>query len=465
MRRIAAQPGLGAPLPSGLARLRELGEAKFTELARTIALQQEGEHADVLNLVQSGAGKALMDEFSATVDALGAAIEEDLGRTTRRQDLLSRGLMLTVFAATICVIALGAVLLRDARRQFHLLAAREDSLRSLAATLEQRVAQRTEALAEMNQRFETALRAASIRVFTQDRGLAYTWVSHLANGPEPERFIGRTDADLLPPAQLEPVVRLKQATLQSGQPGRMELRAESNGAPRWYDISVAPLIMPNGEADGIIGSAIDITERKEQEARIRLLLREVTHRSKNLLAVIQALMRQTAARSTGLADFTTRFAARLHSLAGSHDLLVEQDWGHVELGALVRSQLAPYADLAGPQVALDGAAVHLRPEVAQHIGMALHELASNAARHGALSVPEGRVRVSWTEGSPAENLRRCRLQWVEEGGPSVALPRRHGFGRLMVERTVARAVDGTVSMHYAPGGVRWALEFPLAEAA
>jgi len=215
----------------------------------------------------------------------------------------------------------------------------------------------------------------------------------------------------------------------------------------------------NGAQDGVVGSLVDITHRKDQEARIRLLLREVTHRSKNLLAVIQAIMRQTATGSATTADFVRHFSARLQALAGSHDLLVREDWGHIALGDLIRSQLGHYSDLVGSQITLAGDAVHVRPDAAQHIGMALHELATNAAKYGALSILAGHVEISWTLEAGLSAGRMCRLSWVESNGPAVVPPVTPGFGRVVIERTVARAVDGEVSIVYAPEGVHWTLVF------
>src|SRR5262249_58703850 len=143
-------------------------------------------------------------------------------------------------------------------------------------------------------------------------------------------------------------------------------------------------------------AAVDVSDGKEGEAHLRLLMRELTHRSKNLLAVIQAMARQTARYSESIDGFLERFGARLQALARSHDLLVQEEWHGVALAELVKSQLT-YLDRTGAQIVAEGPAVMLRPEAAQSLGLALHELAMNALRYGALSTPAGKnsIRRAW----------------------------------------------------------------------
>ncbi len=137
-------------------------------------------------------------------------------------------------------------------------------------------------------------------------------------------------------------------------------------------------------------------------------MRELTHRTKNLLSVVQAMSLQIAKTSPSLDDFTTRFSARLQSLSGSHDLLVQQNWEGVSMADLARSQLGHYADAIGSRITLTGPAVRLSPDAAQNIGMALHELSTNAAKHGALSAQE--------DGSPSNG--RSRTASSRSPGPS-----------------------------------------------
>lgn len=140
---------------------------------------------------------------------------------------------------------------------------------------------------------------------------------------------------------------------------------------------------------------------------------------------------------------------------------MQQDLQGAALHDLVRSQVGHYADADGTQIEIEGAPLMVPPLSVQHIGMALHELASNAAKYGALSTAQGHVRVAWDVSTDGKGGRVCRLSWSETGGPPVPRPSRSGFGRVVIERTVAHALNGKVDLDYAADGVRWAITFPL----
>jgi two-component sensor histidine kinase len=174
-------------------------------------------------------------------------------------------------------------------------------------------------------------------------------------------------------------------------------------------------------------------------------------------------MRQTASHAASVEDFAGRFAARLDSLAGSYDLLIRDGWRGTTMEELVRSQLTHYTDKQDSQIDIAGAMLRVPPDATQNIGMALHELATNAAKYGALSVPVGRVVVHWQVERDASGAPLCRICWRESGGPPVVPPSRRGFGQVVIERAVARSVGGTVTLLYNPTGVEWSLVFPLGE--
>jgi PAS domain S-box-containing protein len=216
----------------------------------------------------------------------------------------------------------------------------------------------------------------------------------------------------------------------------------------------------DGKARHLVNIATDITDRKKTEDHIQLLMREISHRSKNLLAVIQAIAGQTARSAGTIEEFEMRFARRLHGLAASHDLLVHEGWRGAPLAELVRQQLAPFAEAGSSRLELSGPDVVVTAEAAQAIGLALHELATNAIKYGALSRETGHVMASWefetTPGEPA----RLRLTWVERGGPPATTPSRKGFGHIVIERMVADALDGEIAMVFAPEGLHWTLSIP-----
>ena len=311
--------------------------------------------------------------------------------------------------------------------------------------LERRVAERTADLARVNRRFEAALAASGVTVFSQDERLAYTWISKDELGRSPEQFLGRTDEEVIPAADQAPIIALKRRVLEGGE----ALRAEVTAGGKWYDLSVDRL----REEGGIICGAVDITARKADEARIRFLFDEVKHRVGNLLAVAQAMLRQTAETSTSVEELVERYGQRLRALGGSQQLLVREGPRQAGLREVVESQLghleAARFHLDGPPVVLDDAAV-------LHIGMALHELATNAAKYGALSAPGGQVSITWRVADG-----RCTLRWAEHGGPPVRPSNRRGFGREVIEWAAAQAVHGTVRLDLPPEGLRWELDFPL----
>jgi two-component sensor histidine kinase len=224
---------------------------------------------------------------------------------------------------------------------------------------------------------------------------------------------------------------------------------------------------------GISGVAIDITSRKEADAHLRLLMRELTHRSKNLLAVIQAMARQSALHSDVVDDFVEQFNARLQAMAASHDLLARESWHGVSLAELLTSQLGPYlpARSRRDRIVLNGPPVNLRPEAAQSLGLALHELAINAEEYGALSTSSGQIAVDWQlldgverdadGGGGGEG--DLEIVWHEKGGPPVVSPTSRGFGSLVIERNLSRAVDAKVNWAFEPEGLRFSVKIPRSQ--
>ncbi len=320
----------------------------------------------------------------------------------------------------------------------------------------------TEQLGAALQRYETALRGSNVTVFTQDRTMHYTSISNPLFGRGVEEIVGHTDEDVLPEASRAAIVALKRETLVSGLAKDAEVSVDQASRVRWYDLHLEPLRDGLGTIIGLTCAAVDVTERKEGEAHLRLLLRELTHRSKNLLAVIQAMARQTARHAGSIEAFLEQFGARLHALATSHDLLVQESWYGASLPELVRSHLSSYLEPANPRVGVEGPNMTLKPEAAQNLGLALHELAANAAKYGALSTAAGRVSIVWRR-MPAQEGHGVEILWDETGGPTVAEPRRRGFGSLVIERNLAKALDAEVDLSFSPNGVRCRIVIPVTQ--
>ncbi len=216
---------------------------------------------------------------------------------------------------------------------------------------------------------------------------------------------------------------------------------------------------PDGKPLRAFATNLDITEIKRAEEHTNLLMAEVNHRAKNLLAVVQAIAQQTAEHADP-ATFVARLTDRIEGLTTSQDLLVQNNWQGVEVSHLVEGQLAHFKDLIGQRVLLMGPPVRLTPAAAQGIGMALHELATNASKYGSLSNKVGRVHISWQVSNvPTPTF---TMRWLEEGGPKVAPPGRRGFGQMVIGRMVELAVDGAVEVEYRESGLSWKLSEPVA---
>jgi PAS domain S-box-containing protein len=336
-------------------------------------------------------------------------------------------------------------------------AAHQATLQELAA-----VRRELESCVAAMHRYETALRGSNVTVFTQDRDLRYTSISNAMLGRDIQDIVGRRDDDIIPADSLSDVTALKLAALDTGMSQDGEVGINDGANKRWFDLHIEPLRDPDGAIVGLTCAAVDVTERKEGEAHLRLLMRELTHRSKNLLAVIQAMARQTARHARSTDSFVERFSARLQALARSHDLLVQDGWHGASLVDLIRSQLGPYFDRSGSRITVDGPPVSLRPEAAQSLGLALHELAANAAQFGALSSPAGRVSITWSW--QAERVPPAvEILWVESGGPEVSTPEQRGFGTLVVERNLSRSLEAEVDLTFGSEGVRCRIVIPVAQ--
>ena len=226
-----------------------------------------------------------------------------------------------------------------------------------------------------------------------------------------------------------------------------------------HEVEVVANVYDEGGHSVIQCNIRDITVRKRRDAHNALLLAEVNHRARNLLAVVQVIAQQSAKHSDQT-TFVARLTERIGGLAASQDLLVQNAWRGVELLDLVDSQLAHFRDMMGTRVRFEGPSMRLIPAAAQAIGMALHELGTNAGKYGALSNGDGSVLI--TSGL-SQNGSVFDMSWVEQGGPPVVPPTHCGFGRKVIESMVELALDGTTEIAYPPSGFTWAIEAPVAE--
>jgi len=253
---------------------------------------------------------------------------------------------------------------------------------------------------------------------------------------------------------------LLQNLLGSGEPASIDKRyLRPDGATVWSNTNVS-LLPDEGGHPRVLAVALDITHRTRAAQHRELMLGELNHRVKNSLASVQAIALQTLASAPSLEAFKEGFMARLMALSNTHNLLAEDAWSGVSLRQIVLNELAPYQQDEPARTEIVGAPLQLTPKIALALGMTLHELTTNAIKHGALSVPEGRVAVHWKtrriKGQPW-----LRLHWSEHDGPRVAAPIRRGFGSRLIADGLAFELDGKVALEFDPAGVTCTIDVPL----
>jgi len=238
----------------------------------------------------------------------------------------------------------------------------------------------------------------------------------------------------------------------------VKLRGKSN-AKSAYLLSAGPLIDDNKATVGSIVTLTDITERKHAEEQQTMMVAELNHRVKNILAIVQSVAAQTMRSSGSLESFSDAFTGRLKALAIAHDVLTETRWIGIGLSELLTAVLAPYRSSDESRVSIVGSAIMLPARAVVPLSMVLHELATNAAKYGALSTRRGNIEITWQVTGDIE--KSIELIWQERGGPQVKAKTSTGFGTKLIERVVRHDLDGNAKIDFDPAGVRWRIGFPV----
>ena len=304
-----------------------------------------------------------------------------------------------------------------------------------------------------------ALGYTEMSVFSQDCDLQYSWVYNAGESWLSRAKPGTVDIELLSPTAAERSTRMKKEVIRTTLPSRFELAAAIGSTTRWYDIRLNVDRDENGKVCGILGTCIEITEQKRREETLKTLLRELSHRSKNLLAIIQSLASQTARHSVTVPEFLVRFRGRIQSLAYSQDIVTDTDWRGADFIGLVTTQVERYAPDGMEQVVIEAPDVYLSPTASLHVGLALHELAVNAASYGSLSVPGGKILISGRLERGGDEAMLV-LDWQERNGPRVRSERAPRFGTSTLEKIVPNAVGGRAELEHLSDGVRYRLFIP-----
>ncbi|MCT2401692.1 PAS domain S-box protein [Novosphingobium mangrovi (ex Huang et al. 2023)] len=273
-------------------------------------------------------------------------------------------------------------------------------------------------------------------------------------GMSVERALAGNWRDVHHPDHIDRFMTRRRASLESGEDWEdtYPMRGK-DGRYRWFLSRAVAIRDDAGNVACWFGTSTDVTEMREAEERIELLLQEVNHRSKNMLAIVQSLARRADADGP---DFIERLERRISGLAANQDVLVRRAWSRIPVLEMIEAQLRSLGD-ARSQIACEGPQVLLSPGAAESLAMAFHEMATNAVKYGALSVPEGRVAVRWSldgEGREA----RFRIEWIESDGPPAHEPERQGFGTRIIVDVPRVKLNARLSIEYLPEGFRWGLE-------
>jgi PAS domain S-box-containing protein len=418
--------------------------------------------------------------WTAAVAAKAAALEGSLSQALWILGLLAAGSLAASFGLSLFAnrrLAFGVRILQKAARDIgegRPIAPRPTSVREFdelflafveaSSLLRERALQKEIAETERSaseERFRTLADSLPQLVWTArpDGRVDYTNARREIYG---KVGLSRTDWDgVIHPEDLRGTVAAWLKASEAGEPYEKEHRLMVIGKGySWHLSRAIPLRDAEGNPVKWYGTTTDIHDHKMREEHIRILMTEVNHRSKNLLAVTQAIARQTVSSSATAAEFEQKFSARLLGLAASQDLLTEEKWRGVQLEALIHSQIGRYFELGGGRFRIAGPTIALDSAATQAIGMALHELATNAAKYGALSDDSGHIVVRWrVDETGAEPI--FEMDWIEREGPPVAAPSARGFGSVVIDRMLSQRLNAVVRLSFEVEGLAWRLNVPL----
>ncbi len=303
------------------------------------------------------------------------------------------------------------------------------------------------------------LRGASITVFAQDSALRYRWLENPpATWSASGDVRGKTDGDVLPPGAAAAAMAPKRSALSTGRPHWAEFVIETRNARQYFELYVEAEKGADGAVTGVIGLALDVTERRKRVAALETIVRQASHRSKNLLAILQSVAVHTARDAPSTEEFIEQYRARIQSISRSQDIALGPSAHGARLPSLVAAQVEPYVTDAASRVSLTGADVELTANAALHIGLALAELAIASANHGALADQDGRVAIVADRAIDPDTdsfEESLRLTWSERAGRPVEPP--EGFTRQLLERLIPAALGGRALLTSTDDGLCYVL--------
>lgn len=306
---------------------------------------------------------------------------------------------------------------------------------------------------------QTALLNTATTIIYADLDARIKWAENVPASWSTASIEGRRLSDVLPTNAAGVLAKAGKKVRTDTDTQQLIVSLPGVAGVTWFLIWVDCDRARDGSPIGTITTAVDITEKKRSEQTLRLLLLEVAHRSKNLLAIIQSVATQTGRHSLSIQAFLKGFQGRLQSLAATQDLVTASNWRGANLHDLVLGQVARYVDSPTKTVHFTGETPYLNPNAALHIGLALHELASNSARFGALSGPKGNVQLAVTRGDGTE-ANALILEWSEAIDPTGKLAGSKRFGSVALERVVPSSLTGSALLDIGRDKVTYRLTIP-----
>lgn len=335
-------------------------------------------------------------------------------------------------------------------------------LDALNAELEERVKQRAEqleashaALQESSERLRLASEAAKLATFEYDATTQMLrWsanISDVLHRDVPEQQSFEDFMSVVHDDDREMVRNYVRTANYADSIAELEYRVTSARGISW--ILARGRAINIGDTQRVLGTVLDITERKSAESHQQLLMAELDHRVKNILANVAAIARLSSSNAVSVASFASALDGRIHAMSSAHDLLRQSSWTGVDLHELVQGALAPFRSRSTNDIIVDGDRIRLTSKFGQSMALVLHELVTNAVKHGALSTAGGKVNVGWSRITTPEGD-KIAFSWQERGGPHCSKPARNGFG-LAVIRSAASECGGTAEMTFAPEGFQF----------
>jgi two-component sensor histidine kinase len=303
-----------------------------------------------------------------------------------------------------------------------------------------------------------ALSNTGISITYCDLDLHVLWAENIPSAWSERPVEGLQLRDFLPHTIAADLARAKHEVISTGVSRKLEIGIPAEGGASWFSVWLDVDRSSDGRILGIMTTAVDITDQKRREQTLRTLLREVAHRSKNLLAIIQSIATQTGRHSGTVEGFLSRFRGRLQSLASTQDLVTSSNWRGASLPELILGQVGRYTADASQSIRLEGDGPYLNPNAALHIGLALHELAVNSVSYGALARPDGYVTItSRIQTSPSPSL---SLTWVETISVANHAIGQKRFGSVALERVVPAALNGSATLELTDTRLTYCLLIP-----